>query len=531
MIQMTSETPITKVIEDPILSSFVKNVSMSRSAVSTLATPVTERDHVRGPDDAPITLVQYADFECPSCGDLYIALKRIQNRLGDRLQFVFRHFPLTEAHPRALRAAEAAEAAAAQDEFWTMHDTLYEHQDALDDESLVSYAADIGLDTERFARELETGTHEERIEEDVSSGAHSGVDGTPTFFINGRRYDGAIEHDALLEAIARAGDLTAIQASIRHRGRALRETIDRSRSGAPAAGAAIRDFFSADEIFQRLVATADEEFSRSNRLLFMSGVAAGLAITLTFFARSAVTAAVPFDFGGLIGNLFYPVGFVLIVMGRYQLFTENTLTPVTLVLTRIASVRALLRLWGIVIVANVLGAALGAFVLANTGVFTPAAAAVAHGFGEHAFATAWWNLFFKGIFAGNIVAAMVWLVHASQDTTSRFLLVVFLMFLIPTTDLFHCITGMCEVLYYVFQGDASLWAAFADFFVPVTLGNTVGGVLLVALLNYSQTRERRFPDRDASQLELSWAEWLYSRNRGQPQVTSVSDGNPDESTE
>lgn len=121
----------------------------------------------------------------------------------------------------------------------------------------------------------------------------------------------------------------------------------------------------------------------------MSGLAAGLTITLTFLARSAVTAVVPIKSAAMIGNLFYPVGFVPIVMGRYQLFTENTLTPVTLVLTRIASGRNLLRLWRIVIVANVLGAAIGAFVLATTGLFTPEAASVANGFGEHAFATAW----------------------------------------------------------------------------------------------------------------------------------------------
>ncbi|QCS44482.1 formate/nitrite transporter family protein [Natrinema versiforme] len=504
---------------------------MSRSTVSTLAVPVTERDHVRGPDDAPLTLVVYGDFECPSCGDLYPVIKRIQDRLGDKLRFVFRHFPLTEAHPHALRAAEAAEAAAAQGMFWEMHDILYEHQDALTDEDLTRYADELGLDTEQLTRELDVGVHEERIEEDVASGAHSGVNGTPTVFINGRRYNGPLKHDPLFEAIVQAGDLSAIQASIRHRNRSMRETIERSRSGAPAAGAAIRDYFSADEIFQRLVATADEEFSRSKRQLFMSGLAAGLAITLTFLARSAVTATVPLESAPLIGNLFYPVGFILIVLGRYQLFTENTLTPVTLVLTRIASIRNLLRLWGIVIVANVLGAALGAFVLATTGVFTPQAAEVALGFGEHAFETGWWDLFFKGIFAGNIVAAMVWLVHASRDTTTRLLLVIFLMFLIPSADLFHCITGACEVLYFVFQGNTSLWAAFAAFFVPVTLGNIIGGVLLVALLNYSQTAERQFPNRDPSQLKLSWAEWLYSRQAGGPQILPSSEENTAESTE
>ena len=492
---------------------------MSEVATPTLSQPVdAERDHVQGPADAPVTLVQYGDFECPNCGDMYPVIKRIQERLGPRIRFVFRHFPLSEIHPHAKHAAEAAEAAGAQSDelFWRMHDTLYENQDALSDADLKEYAAQLDLDTERFERELDNHEHEESVREDFSSGARSGVNGTPTLFINGERYDGPRDFDSLLEELAKAGGLTDIRQSLRPEHAGLRETMDRSRRGAPAAGEAVRDLFSADEIFQRIIATADEEFSRSNRLLFMSGIVAGLCITLSFLARAALLGSLPAEWGGLVANLFYPVGFLFIVLGRYQLFTENTLTPVTLVLTRIASLPSLLRVWIVVIVANVLGAAMGAFVLARTGVFTPEAAEVAYGLGEHALSVGWWDLFFKGVFAGNLVAGMVWLVHAARDTTTRFFIVVFLMFLIPAADLFHCIIGAAEVLYVSFQGGATIAGVMTAFFIPVMLGNTVGGVLLVGILNYSHTRERRFPDRDCRLLELSWSEWLLGQHTGDP---------------
>jgi formate/nitrite transporter FocA (FNT family)/protein-disulfide isomerase len=296
----------------------------------------------------------------------------------------------------------------------------------------------------------------------------------------------------------------------------MREVLDRSESGAPAAGHAVRDLFSTDEIFQRVVATADEEFSRSARLLFLSGVAAGLSIGLSFVARASLTAATgSTDPSGLIGTLLYPLGFLLIVQGRYQLFTENTLTPVTLVLTRIASLPALLRVWGIVLVANVVGAGALAYVLATTGVFNPDTAEVARYFGEHALETSWTDLFWKGVIAGWIVASMVWLIHAARDSITRFATVFVLMVLIPVADLFHCIIGACEVLYLAFQGLAG-WGACASFFVAVAFGNTVGGVLLVAVLNFAQTRDQRFRDRDCGQLELTWREWFFGRYAGFP---------------
>lgn len=300
--------------------------------------------------------------------------------------------------------------------------------------------------------------------------------------------------------------------SVRFAARTVRRVLDESESGAPSAGEAVRDIFSTDEIFQRIIATADEEFSSSNRRLFLSGVAAGLSIGLSFLARAAVTAKTG-DASALASNLLYPVGFLLIVMGRYQLYTENTLTPVTLILTRIASLPVLLRVWGVVLTANLLGAALLALVLASTNVFSPEMAEAARSFGEHALSVPWRDLFWKGVFAGWIVASMVWLTHAARSSTTRLLTVFALMLLIPTGDLFHCIIGACETFYLVFQGAASIQASLS-FVSAVVLGNTVGGVLLVAILNYAQTREARFPDRDCGQLELTWREWLFGHFTG-----------------
>jgi len=166
-----------------------------------LTPPVSSRDHAQGPADAPVTLVEYGDYECPHCGRAYPIVKAVQRRLGPKLRFVFRNFPLTSSHPNAAHAAEAAEAAGAQGRFWEMHDALFEHQTALDDESLARYAAAIGLDRARFERELASGTYEARVREDFASGVRSGVNGTPTFFIDGRRYDGSWDEAPLTRAL------------------------------------------------------------------------------------------------------------------------------------------------------------------------------------------------------------------------------------------------------------------------------------------------------------------------------------------
>lgn len=158
--------------------------------MSHLNPPVGPDDHVAGPPDAPVTLVEYGDLECPYCGRAHPILKSIQERLGTGLRFVFRHFPISQSHPHAQHAAEAAEAAGAQGKFWQMHDRIFEHQSAMRDADLVAHARALGLDAERVARELADGTWTDRVRRDFRSGARSGVNGTPTFFINGERYDG-----------------------------------------------------------------------------------------------------------------------------------------------------------------------------------------------------------------------------------------------------------------------------------------------------------------------------------------------------
>ena len=170
-----------------------------------LTPAVSEQDHATGSTDAPITLVEYGDYECPHCGIAYPIVKAAQRELGNRLRFVFRHFPLAESHPHARHAAQAAEAAATQGKFWEMHDLIFEHQDALEDEELIGYARSLGLDAERVAQELKAGTYAKRVRDDFRGGVRSGVNGTPTFFINGERYDGSwTDEEAFMRALRAA---------------------------------------------------------------------------------------------------------------------------------------------------------------------------------------------------------------------------------------------------------------------------------------------------------------------------------------
>jgi protein-disulfide isomerase len=172
---------------------------------SALTVPVDpERDHIEGPPDAPVTLVEYGDFQCPYCGDAYRIVEEVRSRLGDRMRFVFRHFPITTAHEHAEHAAEAAEAAAAQGKFWPMHAVLYEHQSHLADEDLRRYAAQIGLDVDRFDDDLAQHAYADRVREDFMGGVRSGVNGTPSFFIDGQRYDESYDVEPLTAALERA---------------------------------------------------------------------------------------------------------------------------------------------------------------------------------------------------------------------------------------------------------------------------------------------------------------------------------------
>ncbi len=162
------------------------------------------RDHIRGPVNAPLTLLEYGDYECPYCGAAHPVVQEVRRLLGNQLRFVYRHFPLTNVHAHAEPAAEAAEAAGAQERFWPMHDMLFEHQDALEADDLAAYAEALGLDVPRFVTELADGIYRPRVREDFLSGVRSGVNGTPSFYVNGIRHDGAPDLQSLLWSIQHA---------------------------------------------------------------------------------------------------------------------------------------------------------------------------------------------------------------------------------------------------------------------------------------------------------------------------------------
>jgi NhaA family Na+:H+ antiporter len=170
-------------------------------AGTRLMPAVSERDHIRGTLDAPVVFLEYGDYQCPHCLQAHSIVGELQERIGDRISFVYRHFPIRSSHPRAQYAAEAAEAAGAQGKFWEMHDLLFKNQDALSDANLIEYAEQIGLDKEVFQRDLEGERFKDRVDEDFRSGERSGVNGTPTFYINGERYDGPWDIESLVEEI------------------------------------------------------------------------------------------------------------------------------------------------------------------------------------------------------------------------------------------------------------------------------------------------------------------------------------------
>jgi formate/nitrite transporter FocA (FNT family) len=302
----------------------------------------------------------------------------------------------------------------------------------------------------------------------------------------------------------------------------VREAVERSRSGAPAAGAVVRDRFESHEVFQRIIAAADEEMGTGTRELFFSGLAGGFAITVTFVALASMTAKTD---DPLLSVLLYPLGFVYIILGGYQLYTENTLPPVALVLERLASVPALLRTWVVVLAGNFAGGAFGALILAYTGVFEPATAAAAIEVSEKGLQQGWWDLFFKGGFAGLIVAGVVWLDYAARDTITRFVVVYVAFLLIPLGDLFHVVVSFTELTYLVFLGRAELVAGLGGFVLPVLLGNTIGGVLLVTVVNYFQTTERRLADArpGGAQRQLSVRELFGGSSVGRTYVPAERD--------
>ncbi len=161
-------------------------------------------DHIRGPAEAPVTLVEYGDYQSPLCGEAYYMVRALQAEMGAQLRFVFRNFPLAFIHPYAKYAALTAEAASAQGHFWEIHDFLFENPGIVEDGQMLTYARSIGIEGRRFEREIAQKQHDERLQEDILSGIESGVNGTPTFFINGIRHEGVWNFDSLLAAMKAA---------------------------------------------------------------------------------------------------------------------------------------------------------------------------------------------------------------------------------------------------------------------------------------------------------------------------------------
>jgi protein-disulfide isomerase len=182
--------------------------------MATLKTPVTPNDHIQGPEDASATLVEYGDYECPHCGRAYSIVKRVQKQFGKGLRFVFRNFPLSEMHLQAESAAETAEFAGAHGKFWEMHDGLFENQQRLGGPLYLELAQELGLSATGLRQALEEGKYKDRVRTDFSGGVRSGVNGTPTFFINGKRHDGPFDYESLVRAIEEAvsGPKNAISA-------------------------------------------------------------------------------------------------------------------------------------------------------------------------------------------------------------------------------------------------------------------------------------------------------------------------------
>lgn len=169
--------------------------------MSNLKNPVTPTDHSQGPEDAPATLVEYGDYQCPHCGHAHSIVKRVQKHFGKQVRFVFRNFPLSQIHPEAEGAAETAEFAAAHGKFWEMHDLLFENQEQLSDSLFLQLAKKLKLPIDAMESAIESGEFATRVGSDFSGGVRSGVNGTPTFFINGRRHDGPFEYPDLVAAI------------------------------------------------------------------------------------------------------------------------------------------------------------------------------------------------------------------------------------------------------------------------------------------------------------------------------------------
>jgi formate/nitrite transporter FocA (FNT family) len=273
-------------------------------------------------------------------------------------------------------------------------------------------------------------------------------------------------------------------------------------------GTILKDRFTTEDVFERIIQVADEEVSSKTSELFFSALAAGFAITLTFFLYASMYGAT--NGHPILKGLLYPLGFVYIVLGGYQLFTENTLPPVALVLERMTTIPSVARVWGLVLLGNLVGGALGAMALAYTGVFTPEAAQAALTMGNSILTLAFGDLFWKGVFAGFIVAGVVWLDYSARDTITRFFMVYFAFLAIPLTGLKHVVITATHMIYMWLTHGVSVLSTMTYVVLPVLLGNILGGVLLVTAVNYFQTPDylEKNPEK-----RIPFKQWLFGMDR------------------
>jgi formate/nitrite transporter FocA (FNT family) len=253
-----------------------------------------------------------------------------------------------------------------------------------------------------------------------------------------------------------------------------------------------RKAVSAHVVHEAIKKAAEEEINRTSAALAYSGLAAGLSMGFTLIMEGALKHHLPpAVWAPLISKLGYAIGFILVVMGRQQLFTENTLTPIIPLLDRKSHVRIrhVARIWGVVLAANLLGAALFAFAVAKLDFFTPEMRQTFHDIGTAAQHWTWTQMLVGGIFAGHLVALMMWLQPAAE--TARFPVIILLAYLIGIAGFPHIIAGSVSVLYLVAENRASFLSYVGEYMIPTLLGNIIGGVSLVAVLNHAQVAADR----------------------------------------
>ena len=291
----------------------------------------------------------------------------------------------------------------------------------------------------------------------------------------------------------------------------------------PAEGKAVPDLFGVPEIFRRVLATAAEERDKAAFAFLLGAFSAGFAVGVGFLARCTLTAAIgapdggedaprgydPGNFGWA-GDLLYPVGFIFVILGRYPLFTENTLTPVALTLARFASLPDLLRVWGLSLLGNLLGAAAIAGLLFWANLPAGAAAELAPTYGKHLVEVPFWESFARAFLMGWLMAQLVWVVHAARQAIARVLAVFLVLYVSAICGLFHCVVGATETVYAALSGAVGWPAVFADFLLPVVAGNVVGGSGFVAVLNWGQFEEEKLSGVGA---RLGWRDWLTGTAR------------------